>query len=77
MNKIKKLLAEYKANCKEQQEQELRERFKVEERGCSLWLTVDGIAVRQIEKGMDAATIYGLLADARIAAVTYHNIRCR
>lgn len=77
MNKIKKLLAEYRANCKEKQEQELRERFRVEERGGSLWLTVDGVAVRQIEKGMDAATIYGLLADARIAAVTYHNIKCR
>lgn len=77
MNKINKLLAEYRANCKKKQEQELRERFRVEERGGSLWLTVDGVAIRQIEKSMDAATIYGLLADARIAAVTYHIIKCR
>lgn len=76
MEKIKKMLADYKADCKKKQEQELRERFKVEERGCSLWLTVDGVAVREIEKNMDAATIYGLLSDARIAAVTFHNI-CR
>ncbi len=64
----------YKARCKKRQEQELRERFKIVERGTTLWLTLDGVAFREITKETDANSITALLSDARAAALTFNSL---
>lgn len=74
MNRIKEWLLSYREKKAERQRMELRSRFKVRERGGSLWLTLDGEAFRRIGPTENAETITAMLNEARVVAITFRSI---
>lgn len=50
---------------------DMRRRFSVAERRGTMWLTLDGVAFREIPADTTADEVTSLLADARIAALVF------
>lgn len=68
---IQSIINRRKEKLRRQKEADLKSRFAVMERHGALWLTLDGVAFREIPADTTADEVTSLLVEARIAAVVF------
>lgn len=71
MKGLRDFIDSYKTDTARKERNELRSRFRVTERGGSLWLTLDGVAFRRIAGTEDAQAVTRFLDEARDAATSF------